>query len=119
MNCRPGDLAVCIRPGRKTAPVSPLGRFCTVLHAAPRGSFRLPDGELQIDLESDSYWVVEWQQEIAYPMIINGKPDGWRWTRFGTAPDYALRPIRPQADDAVDESLAYLPPVPTKNTETV
>jgi hypothetical protein len=27
--------------------------------------------------------------------------------------DSALRPIRPQSDDARDESWAYLPPVPT------
>jgi hypothetical protein len=33
--------------------------------------------------------------------------------------DSALRPIRDPGDDARDESLAYLPPVPTKNTETV
>ena len=104
MNCKPGDLAVCIREAQVPCPVSPLGKLCTVLYAAPPGEFRLPDGYRQMPNRLDDgvhYWVVEWQKEIAYPLEWGG----YRYTRYGLAPDHALRPIRDPGDDAVDETL--------------
>ena len=38
--CRPGDIAIIVRGSAHQV----LGRMVTVLHAAPVGAFRLPDG---------------------------------------------------------------------------
>lgn len=110
MNCKPGDLAVCIRHS-DIVPISPLGRLCTVLYAVPLGDFTLPDGHKQIsskarDRLGTPEWVVEWQSEMAYPMVRGGQPDGFRYTRFGVVPDHALRPIRP--DGITDDEVAEL-----------
>lgn len=100
MNCKPGDLCVCIKGTRTPTPTSPLGRFCTVLHAAPNKRFRLPDGYWQAKVDRLSHhWVVEWHNPMKYP--IEG--GGWRATRYGVMPDSALRPIRDQGGE--DEIL--------------
>ncbi len=100
MNCKPGDLAVCIRSTKGKTSVDPLGHFCKVLSAAPADfKFRLPDGYLQRAF-GVGYWVVEWNVEMPYPIV-----GGVRFTKFGICPDKALRPIRPQPDDAVDEMV--------------
>lgn len=113
MNCKPGDLAVCIKHSGLT-PTSPLGRFCTVLRASPLEDHRLPDGQLQIGRRARGQadqveWVVEWAQEIVYPLDTGQ----FRRTRYGVCIDSALRPIRDPGEDAKDETLEWLP-VPAK-----
>lgn len=107
MNCKQGDLAVVIVPGRWH------GVLVSVLHAAPVGEdFRLPDGFLQSPCEP-GMWVVE---VLGSPVEVkvNG-PLGHRLTRFGATSDSNLRPIRDPGDGARDETLNWLP-LPHKET---
>ena len=100
LNCRPGDLAIIIRPTR-TGPQL-LGMIVRVLHAAPAQDFRLPDGFMQLSGLPD-YWVIELPRVIEVPMM------GWikshRPSRYGIAPDNCLRPIRD--NDGADETLTW------------
>lgn len=85
MNCKPGDLAVV------RCPIEPSnnGRFVVVT---------------QLDPLLHSKWGPAWNYE------------GERIVSEGTALraicDCWLKPIRDPGDDAVDESKAWLPPVP-------
>ena len=93
LRCRVGDLAVVVH-----APAMPemLGRFLTVLYAAPRHDHRLPDGMLHGPTLGDGRWVVEFQREIDAPIwYYRG---GTRRTRYAVVMDRCLRPIRPDAD---------------------
>jgi len=99
LRCRPGDLAVVVR-APDMAPFV-LGRFCTVLYAAPAGAeFRLPDGVMHTAVRTGR-WVVQWQRPIEVPMLPPWEP---RRTEFSTFPDFALRPIRPDADEPATET---------------
>jgi hypothetical protein len=102
LNCKPGDLAVCIRDVIQPWPESPLGRLCDVLYAAPVGSFTLPDGYRSQGAGHKPYWVVKWQNTLLYPTM--GEP---RRTQYGLCPDSVLRPIRD--NDGEDETLQWVP----------
>ena len=93
MNCEPNDLAVIVRSPVVTAL---LGRFVKVLHLAPSGEFRLPDGVMHSPLPNDFFpsWVCEFQNPVQAPTDA-----GPRLTRYAPIPDAVLRPIRPQEDD--------------------
>ena len=97
MNCKPGDLAVIIKPSLRGPQL--LGMIVTVLHAAPAHDFRLPDGYVQQG-GFPGYWVIEFQRPIEVPTTL-----GARMARYGTAPDFALRPIRNQP--GADETLRW------------
>jgi hypothetical protein len=106
MNCKPGDLAVLVRALR----IENLGKFCTVLEPLgwlEIGDTFIKDGASYRAVTDGFHWWVEAQTSI---LSNNGQN-----ARIH-CPDHALRPIRPQADDADCESLAWLPPVPTKET---
>lgn len=100
MNCKPGDLAVILGES-KVAPGS-MGRFCTVLYAAPMGEFRFPDGVLSDARNSSQpFWVIEFQN----PLII-GRTDGTKKpAKYACCPDSRLRPIRD--NDGDDETLQW------------
>jgi len=101
MNCVKDDLAViAIDP----ADMKLSGMFVTCLYIAPPRRFTLPDGFAhRASNHGSPRWVVEFQREItAY--IDAGRT---RKTMFAVIPDFALRPIRPQPDDARDETLAW------------
>ena len=93
LRCKPGDLAVFVR-----APVDApevLGKIVTILHAAPMTEdFRLPDGTLHFACPYPDRWVCQFPHPVRVPM----RRAGWRYGLYGVAPDWALRPIRPDAD---------------------
>lgn len=91
LRCRPGDLAVVVR-----GPECILGHFVDVLYAAPREDFRLPDGCLHAGATAHR-WVVRFTHEIEAP-TEGPLGTGVRMTRYAPVPDWALRPIRPDAE---------------------
>lgn len=107
LNCRPGDMAVIVRPTLRGPQL--LGMVVTIMHAAPIRDFLLPDGFKQLN-DRPNYWVVEFQRQIEAPMLFGGFV-GARLTRYGIAPDVALRPIRD--NPGADETLEWAP-VPAK-----
>lgn len=95
MNCKPGDIAVVIfsRGGGNE------GKIVTCIRPVQR---------LYLECGTVAAWMTE-------PMLVN---------RLGLevpTPDHQLRPIRDPGEDAVDESKAWLPPVPlpTINPELI
>lgn len=104
LNCKPGDLAVVIKESPKA--VKPIrDRFVTVISMVPaHTAFRLPDGYWQCANALDQ-WLVHWHCPVLYPTDTGVH----RSTNYGLLPDYALRPIRDPGDDAVDETLSWLP----------
>lgn len=98
MNCKPGDLVMVHRSdgwglaGRVSK--AAVGRLTTASHLdAPKSSM----------CRANLIWV------LAEPLVI--ELDGVQYVVRGFADD-VLRPIRNPGDDAVDESKAWLPPVP-------
>lgn len=107
MNCKKGDLVMIYRvsgyglAGRISKEMK--GRFATVTRlAVPRSD----------SCSANIVWIFE--------EPIDVKVDGVAYTVLGCADDH-LRPIRNPGDDAVDESKAWLPPVPlpTINPEMI
>jgi hypothetical protein len=99
MNCKPGDLAYITRafcPENVGLVVIVLDEGCP---------FR------------DYGWC--WLTKSASPMANIRSDTGERADHscYAPVPDAHLRPIRPQSDDARDESLVWLPPVPTTTKE--
>jgi len=103
MNCRPGDLA------RIVAPYAPsgVGRIVEVVRRAKKFESL---GECNFEHNGPTLgWVCigsvpQWDGFVARELVIA---------------DECLRPIRNPGDDAVDESKAWLPPVPTINPQPV
>ena len=85
MNCKPGDLAIVVGGNPLVPPALGAIVRVTVLNNIFSDSW---ETDPPIFDPSDSYFIV--------------------------IQDAHLRPIRPQDDDAQDESYAWLPPVPTK-----
>lgn len=87
MNCKPGDLAVIKRPWRKDEDI---GRMVSVIRLGAEGEdVRMRNGGFSTcagPLKSAG-WLVD-ANHHEFPCFVA---------------DECLRPIRPQADDAVDE----------------
>lgn len=103
LNCKPGDLAVVIRPTRRGQQL--LGRIVKVLHAAPLHSFVLPDG-FRNEGSDPGYWVIDLLGDIQVEIKFDSGTIGRRKSRYGSAPDSCLRPIRD--NDQPDETLQWL-----------
>lgn len=89
MNCKPGDLAVIVKPGSS---MHNLGRLVHVLHA----------------LNSNDWWV-----EVVGGMAHGYWAGNTVFVKVGIVEDHRLRPIRDQSGD--DESLTWKKvPSPTK-----
>lgn len=110
LNCKPGDLAIVIRPSLRGQQL--LGMIVRVLRAAPPNDFRLPDGTLQVGGGPGS-WVIEFPRTVEVPMQYRSGKVGTRQALFGVVDDHYLRPIRDPGDDAADETLQWLG-VPSK-----
>jgi hypothetical protein len=95
MNCKPGDLANIVGPTNDY-----LGALVEVLHAAPVGEFKLPDGFRAYGRSTDA-WVIRFLSE---PQKV-GTVLGTRLAQFASVRDSYLRPIRPS--EAPDETLAW------------
>jgi len=92
MNCKPGDLAFLIR-----APKEPCKSpsIVKVLHAAPLGDFKLPDGVTGSG-EHLEHWVCESSSgDFIVLMEFSGET---RKSKYASIPDEFLRPIRPDAE---------------------
>lgn len=109
MNCRPGDLARIVgMPGP--------------LREANDRIVRLKNQPPMIDEKGQPLWRLE--SRVDFVALGNAKSNGvafWVGTplTIDELQDKYLRPIRPQADDATDESTAWLPPVPVHELETL
>lgn len=88
---RPGDLAIIVYTPR--AAPERVGNIVLVLRMAPMADFTLPDGVVHDGAAGPDLWVVEFPRPISVPMSI-----GRRDSRYAVVPDWALRPIRPDAD---------------------
>lgn len=90
MNCKPGDLALCIRGEHA-------GKTCEVISRG--ASYReTATGRM---LEG---WLVSFPAPVQW-----GKPNGWDAPNEGWYPDEWMTPIRDPGDDARDEMLRPLP----------
>lgn len=87
LRCKPGDLAYITRQPY-------LGRLVNVLHLAPVGSHRLPDGYPALT-DKPNCWVIEsLGSPFNAPIAITKSVRGTRTAQFGVCPDRHLRPIR-------------------------
>lgn len=100
MNCKPGDLAWITHPGM-------YGTLVEILHAAPVGQFKLPDGQPATCVNSDC-WVFEFLGRPKKVGVTYHWGEGSRLAKFAACQDKWLRPIRDLGDDAVDETLQRL-----------
>ena len=97
MNCKPGDLAIVVRDGPY------IGTLVAVLYAAPAHSFSLPDGHGHMACEAD-----EWVVELLGRKLRAPCEHGSRMTRYCSARDSSLRPLRgvPETERVEDEITA-------------
>lgn len=99
MNCKPGDIAVCIKASAFNPSTQDM--FVKVLYLAPVGrAWRLPSGfrHEALKLGGVPWWVCEASHELVVPTDIGVE----RRDRYLPIPDIYLRPIRDPGDDAVD-----------------
>ena len=95
---RAGDLAIikC-----REAPLN--GRIVEVLFAAPRGTFRMPDGNLgRIEGSLEPHWVVKFIGGRALVPTSTGEDF---YSIYGIAPDWSLYPLPgdPESDDESED----------------
>lgn len=116
MNCKPGDLAVILAP-RNGGECDLTGNLCRVVRLAPAGDVRLTP---RLVMVREGIKAPLWVIELMAPSLVVGKRGGefgFEVTRVQAMWDARLKPFRDPGDDAVDESTAWLPPVPTKEKE--
>jgi hypothetical protein len=92
MNCKPGDLARVVHPGNNLGKIIRVTTLDPVPHSVHGHCWHYEGGPLMAT-------------EFNAP--LSAYCDVW------------LRPIRDPGDDAVDESHAWLPPVPTAQPDRV
>jgi hypothetical protein len=97
MNCKPGDIAICIGDGKF------LGWMFEVLYAAPAHDFLLPDGYLHYGSSADC-WVL---RSLCGPIQAPRESGVPRQTMYGVGKDSALKPLRD--NDKEDETLTWAP----------
>ena len=93
MNCKPGDLAVIVSADRNKENI---GAIVRVIRA----------------LSGEWDWLVECLSGAKLTLRDGSGVLQAKAGQIAGAMDRNLRPIRPQSDDATDESTAWLPPVP-------
>lgn len=109
LNCEAGDLAVFVRP------MNPLNQDAFVNVLEPIGWFESeqrfvsPDGRTWHVEHAAFYW---WCEAHSMVYLIDFPP-----AKRVPIRDSALRPIRPQPDDAQDETLLWKP-VPARRAPT-
>jgi hypothetical protein len=105
MNCKQGDLARIVRDDYPDN----VGRIVTVLRPSS-------DYELVAAVPGGFHWEVHCSTPLAvgaYDRIAGRLSAPFTYRNQATVLDSDLKPIRDPGDDAVDESHAWLPPVPT------
>jgi hypothetical protein len=89
LNCKPGDLAMCVSGEHA-------GKVCEVLSAGPT--------YWHFDSQKDLIgWIVAFPRSVAWGDVSDPEnlAEGWY-------PDEWMRPVRDPGDDAVDETLRDL-----------
>lgn len=103
LRCKPGDLAQFIVAPKLNPAVN--GLLVDVLYAAPCELFVLPSGTLQSPAPTAGWWVVKFiGTEPFVPWGVPGRYNEMRRQTHTIAPDWALRPIRPGADEPATET---------------
>ena len=107
LNCKPGDLAF-VMPRRNGEPCEATGKLVEVMRSAPSCNFQAPDGVWFLADSSRSVpcWLVKCGRPAEH-VDLSGGPA--RSSFFDVMPDSRLRPITDPGDDAVDETLLWLP----------
>src|SRR3954471_2539946 len=118
MNCRPGDLAVILKPATAPQADEVTGLIVTVVERAGyiNNMGDSPDGR-PVRFSSYDPTCAAWIVHTATPRndLIDRQTGEVYATRFFVIWDHRLRPIRDPGDDARDETLAWLP-APHKET---
>lgn len=96
LNCRPGDLAVIVRGLTTNRNV---GKLVTVIGPGVH----------------EGFWIVKSDHPLK--AIFGGLGGITSECTVGPIEDSRLRPIRFPGEDCIDESAAWLPPVPFKYQE--
>ncbi len=97
MNCKAGDLAVCVRESKYGHII---GKIVECLYIAPGFRHYLPDGFLS-EAGGGNSWVVK----VPNPMEVKLNSMQSRMTNFVVIPDPYLKPIRPgDLDESIDEA---------------
>lgn len=104
MNVKPKDMAIVIRQNSDHGIGLPslLSKICTVLSAAPRRSFTLPDGNGHMGCEP-KFWLVKFANPIEAPAGVRRTQFKVK-TQYACLPDFVLRRIGdvPGADQTLD-----------------
>lgn len=105
MNCRPGDLAILIEDLWLEHP-----------HTGERKTF-VASGALVrvVNLDPEGCWNIE--EPRRFQIVLDGPPRIMLVGVLTAIRDGVLRPIRPQADDAVDEMVLKVGRAPMTLTE--
>lgn len=103
MNCKPGDLARVIAPG-----------FLIACSCGHRQAVVKPDTFVVCGEAHADGWKLQEPIRVGGQMQCDG---GFFSGRVNSLPDAILRPIRPQADDAVDEMVHLVGAAPKTLTE--
>lgn len=101
LRCRPGDLAVIVRAPAHAERF--IGAVVTVLYLAPEHDHRLPNGVLHDKAPGPDCWIVKFACSADVPMLCSYGVE-LRSSDYGCVPDWALRPIRPDADEPATET---------------
>lgn len=94
MNCKAGDLAVCISDGPYK------GQLFECISLAPSQGFHLPDGTYHDPPQIHPSWVLKSLGGIMAP-FSNGS---WKRAKYGVGADRCLRPLPGIPDDVDVES---------------
>jgi hypothetical protein len=105
MNCKPGDLAIVVRPRTDEY----LGMMVEILYAQPRHRFQLPDGQWHRGSSEagEGYefsWVFRILGQQRRVEMING---GWRMASYGSGRDAALKPLPGLKQDEKTEETSH------------
>ncbi|APW37637.1 hypothetical protein RD110_10910 [Rhodoferax koreense] len=86
MNCKPGDLALCIKGEQE-------GKTCEIISLGDAYKEKATGQFLQ-------GWLISFPRSVKW-----GQPNGWDSATEGWYPDAWLKPLRDPGPGAVDETL--------------
>lgn len=99
MNCKPGDLAIIIKP-----PLA--GRLVEVMYSAPGRRFVLPDGYWHATPSTPDQWVI---RSLGSPFDARMRPTGReRKAMYAAIADKYLRPLPGDTEQETQEKCEQL-----------
>jgi hypothetical protein len=90
MNCKPGDIAICIKDGPYK------GHMFEIIELAPAHSFLLPNGYPHDPAQNHPSWVLK---SVSGGVIAHFESGSTRRVTYGVGADSCLRPLRGIPDD--------------------